>query len=1383
MALIRANRASVDDRFSVLGFTVQAQEPLYEIGLATDPDLLRAEHRSRRNAGNFYTSRVLGGTGGRRGESVFLVPPNVVARFVGQPRLYFGLATYRETDRNQPVSVRMPDAGSMYVNLSGLTERGLRRTARTEPDGGYGRAAPVLAWGGDALAANDGPRLRITTDDDGDAIARINADLQTPAPYSDGYSDDLWQRQDSAAAPAPATETPAATAPAAVPPVAVAQRVLLDPYYQPSDPVSALREQIRMFAEGLTWFLGVDDTSSFPHSAICAVRTSADEEHGTGFFIAPNLLLTAAHVVEGQEELIIVPGKRGSGSGTEPFGRFHVTSSDWVVHPSRRPRNSSFDMALIRTPVAAPGGACFDLLEELRQSRPEGVVVCGYSVYSESSQTLPDLINRHIDGGKQHMHGGHIRTLQDETFGYDIQTLGGASGSPVYWIEDAGIPVAHLVGVHVAGDTAQTNRGCRLTDAKIAWIRSLQAGWGLAQSQSLRGPARAERAPAIRGGRAHGKVRIGAASRAQSNNLFDLLPVDLKLRVFIPAPVAIVTVPGIGGEMPGQTAHGGDGRGFQATGGTSRAEISARYHFGNGEQRGHLSDVHRQFGESTDYDRDDTVAVPGKPEWYRHLRPGAQPVERGTQVVTDGRIKVELGGSAHHGIMSVAENAVVVTFNLHANDPIVTGSPDIDATLGVFIKVDGDRIKVRVNGGHDEFPAYELYANGTLVYSYDPVAAGGTPWGLFGDGVWDVNPDTDYVDVGPASEYRIIGPVRIGGSQALSIPLDPGVGGQSIGVDALSPGDIIVSTARHAVSYAIRAGTLSAISHAMLYVGDGHVVEAVGEGVREVALETAIGDAILAVAYRDPRVDADRAAQLVAFARAQVGHAYNYGGVARAGYRILHPIAGRVLDAIRDRLGVDDASARSFFCSELVFAAFEAAGIPLVAQRADASLPEDLVSLSQGSLNYVGHLRARDEVLGIALAAAAPRSRGRARAGMLSGGADYPVALIPQPDKNSCWAAAMAMLLSWRRKASFAPETLAQEVGASLASSYGWDLLAAVRERYGFQEITQPSNTSLYHSPTQWADWLSQHGALWVVIVGAPHAVVVAGIRGDLNDPAATQVKVLNPWDTRVAFDTDPVAFHPGNGGYEDWLSFADFAADFGNMAQPDYGNWRVLHLPEAAATAQSLRGRRATAFNAPAEEGQADDDQVFELPPPPPPVVRELSHTRALDGGATVAIVSTIAGAVMERLVNNDGDITWELDQLRGYKHPNDIAPSPMPASSDGPVIRLTDWPWVDVGFLVKDRISAGFEINWQHNGKSVGNVLISNVATNDAIGWGLTVKAKIMDDNIVYPRANPTFAALRVRFEYRFTHLVKGDKIAIRDIRLYGDGTYSDDGRWEQR
>jgi len=1365
MAVIRANRASIDDRFSVLGFTVQAQEPMFEIGLATDPELFHARNRDRRNANNFYSSRVLGAQGATRGESVFLVPPNVVARFVGQPKLYFGLATYREGDRNHPVTVRTPDAGSMYVSLSGLTERGLRRTSRSEGDGRYGGNGAVMAWGGDMVAANDPGRPAASRNGSGNGAAEVHS--AEPVPYSDGYPDDLWQQQDGPPDGGLATADGQGGAP-----VAVAQRLLLDPVYRPTNPIEALRQQIRMFAEGVNWFLGVDDTSSFPHSAICAVRTTADREHGSAFFIGPNLLLTAAHVVEGQRELVIVPGKKGSGSGTEPHGRFTVRSADWVVHPRRRTGNTSFDLALVRTSRAAPGGVYFDLLEELRESRPEGVVVCGYSVFSRGSGAIRQLVNRNIDGGKQHMHGGHVRNVADETFGYDIQTLGGASGSPVYWIERGATPVIRTVGVHVAGESAQTNRGCRLTDAKIDWIREQQAAWGM--PRSLAGPLEARqrsgRTPAPTRSPRRGVVRLGPTSRAQSHGESGLLPVDLKLRVFIPAPVALVSLPAEDGGAPQQVAYGGDGRGFQPEGGTSRAEMSCRFRFGDGELPAEISNVERSFGESITYDYDDTVPVPGKPDWYRDLRQGAQPIERGRQLVADDRLRIGLGGG---DVAGSADHAVAVTFSLKADDPVVTGSPDIEASLAVLLKLDGDRVKVRVNGGHGEFPAYELYANDTLVYSHDPMLVGGTPARLVGDGAWDVSPDTPYVDAGPARHDDAAESPATGDAEvhALAIPLDPGVGGQSIGTDALSAGDIIVSTARHPVSFAIRAGTLSAISHAMLYVGGGRVVEAVGQGVREVDLGTAIGDAILAVAYRDPRVDAAKAARLVEFARSKVGRPYNFSGVARAGHRILHPIAGRVIDAIRARLGVDDASARSFFCSELVFAAFEAAGIPLVAQRADAGLPDDLVQLGRGSLAYVGHLRARDEVLGIALSG---------QSGDAGEGPSFPVHLVPQPDKNACWAAAMAMLLSWRRKASFSPESLAEEVGASLASSYGWELLEAVKQRYGFEQIQQPSNASLYHAPGQWADWLASFGPLWVVIVGAPHAVVVSGIRGDLSDPAACQVRVLNPWDTRVAFDGDPVAFNPPNEGYEDWLPFADFAADFGNMAEPDYGNWRVLHLPEAMASEQSL-GRHAARALASGDHEEAP----FRMPPPPPPIVHELSHARAQDGGAgaAVAIGSVIVGAVMERLVNNQGDIHWELDQLRGYKHPNDVAPSPPPPARDGRAIRLTDWPKLEVGFGITDEISAGFEINWQHNGKSVGNVMISNVATNDAIGWGLSVKAKIMDDNIVYPPGDPTYAALRIRFEYRFTSVIRGDVIAIRDIHLFGNGTYRISGRVEQR
>src|SRR5207237_2094547 len=83
----------------------------------------------------------------------------------------------------------------------------------------------------------------------------------------------------------------------------------------------------------------------------------------------------------------------------------------------------------------------------------------------------------------------------------------------------------------------------------------------------------------------------------------------------------------------------------------------------------------------------------------------------------------------------------------------------------------------------------------------------------------------------------------------------------------------------------------------------------------------------------------------------------------------------------------------------------------------------------------------------------------------------------------------------------------------------------------------------------------------WITVTGDPsHAVVVAGIRGDLTAPG-TYLRILNPWDDQVRFDRDAVDFHPENRGREATYSFSDFSRMFGNMGLANYGDWRVLYL------------------------------------------------------------------------------------------------------------------------------------------------------------------------------------------------------------------------------
>jgi N-acetylmuramoyl-L-alanine amidase len=177
----------------------------------------------------------------------------------------------------------------------------------------------------------------------------------------------------------------------------------------------------------------------------------------------------------------------------------------------------------------------------------------------------------------------------------------------------------------------------------------------------------------------------------------------------------------------------------------------------------------------------------------------------------------------------------------------------------------------------------------------------------------------------------------------------------------------------------------------------------------------------------------------------------------------------------------------------------------------------------------------------------------------------YAVPLIPQPDKLSCWAASMSMLLSYYRQASMTPESLAQQVGLSLRTAYGWEMLEAVRRKFLFKEVSLPSNYSYVPPPEHWYQWLSQYGPLWITLRGNPsHAVVVSGISGDLT-PGNTSIHVLNPWDTRVRFDGDTVDFHPSNHGREETLSYDDFSHEFGNMGLADYGHWRILYLGRRA--------------------------------------------------------------------------------------------------------------------------------------------------------------------------------------------------------------------------
>ena len=1158
MPRIQANRDTIDDRFSVLGFTVRTESPLFEVAVATDPSLFKFENRARRARSNFFSSRAQGVTRARRGEAVYLVPSDVLGHFVGQPRLYFGLATYRENSRGAPDFVQAPTDGSMYVGMGQLTERGLRRAAGTQTGLTYGSAGgrdTSLDWGGDAT----GEAAAATP-----AAAR-NAAATAPTPavavaVAAGYDDGFGAF----------TEEPAAD-PVATEPVVRPQEVLLRAYN------GDLASQIQLFTETAAWIAGVSDTSRIPHSAICHVLVYAGDVlkgRATAFYIGRNLLMTNAHVVRGHTRMVVIPGKNGAGTDRahEPFGRFSVdlTPATSRPHPSFN-GGRAHDMAIVKVPQAAPNGRWLTPLEELRQSRPEGVAVCGYSAHSRRGDLVATIVHATLDPEKQHVHRGYVRTVDDDSFSYDVQELAGSSGSPVYWIEGGATPRVHVVGINAGPKDDTTNEGCRLTDAKLAWIRGIATEWGIANAMEL----------------------------------------------------------------------------------------------------------------------DDQTAA-----------------------------------------------------------------------------------------------------------------------------------------------------------EAFAIPLDPGAGGRSIGTSALHAGDIIVSTTRAFASRLIRLGTVSPVSHVMLYVGDGKVIEAVGSGVRETTLEAAIADAILAVAYRHPQLDATRASAVVAHARSRIGHPYNIAGAAFQGYRILNPLPATVIEVIGRRLGVEPGQAGAVYCSELVLESFERAGVPLTTgTRPAQSTPDQVVQFARSSLSYVGHLKAEDVPLGVQL--------GMSDAGdvVYDPASGEPVAKPVQamtigPEdvaRAQRYAPEWRDLFNW----SMPPEVAAGVAARGMSVQRIADAAGELNlDRYEIRITRLPTGhtaaTFFTHFRTHLNDFLDTRNSEFIPYtpgtddvrwasanpVGTVHKINITGPKNaavvtSLYEPTRWRFSTITtPWS-----GAHPVSGHRELGVREEggvttlytraadratgafgetlvWLGadqlwrsmqtrVAEWVNQHGGAATivPRFAERfhpEVVRILYGTATAHGLgleEGGDKVFGDALAEGGTQRAPNEPALPPAPPALIQQPLELDAPLAEAQVVpvlipIAAAVIGAVFTRLLSNSGDVSWELDQMGGLKHPNDQVPNPLPPFQDGPVIRLTDWP--STGGL--GTISAGFEIHWQHNGQSLGNLQIVNVSSHDAALWGLEVKARIMNDSIVYPRNAPRFAALKVRIEYRFTHSVFSDRLAYREIHLFGNGTYNLTGDWTQ-
>lgn len=374
------------------------------------------------------------------------------------------------------------------------------------------------------------------------------------------------------------------------------------------------------------------------------------------------------------------------------------------------------------------------------------------------------------------------------------------------------------------------------------------------------------------------------------------------------------------------------------------------------------------------------------------------------------------------------------------------------------------------------------------------------------------------------------------------------------------------------------------------------------------------------------------------------------------------------------------------------------------------------------------------------------------------------VDVVGQPTDNGCWATTIAMLLGWRDQMSIMPASIAQQCGRDIANGLPWSERANAAATLGLGAL--PPQCYL---PEGFASLIENHGPLYVGKMASAtaltgHAVLVVGM---YFDGANHFLRIADPWDRPVGTPGAPGNYAPTHhSGSRYIMRYEDFQNEYEMAAAGNPAYVQILYggVPEGRSI---NRGQPPAGY---AMSAQSPANGVEDLLPAPAP------RARAMTGGAVEAAIA-IGGIAIESIRDNVGDITWDLDQFRGIKHPNDSAPANPGAFQDGATIKLDDWP--STGPII-DSINAWFSIDWQYNGKSLGNVRINNIGTNDAIGASLSVRAQIMDDNRLYAPNN--CAALRVTLHYRFSRPLGSDHIAIREIHLYGDGTWESDGRWIQ-
>ena len=227
----------------------------------------------------------------------------------------------------------------------------------------------------------------------------------------------------------------------------------------------------------------VNETAGVPWRCICHLEVeyeSGPVGFGTGFFVGPHALVTAAHVLIDRQSygwkrprpakrIRVIPGRNGT---LAPYGYLVCTdyevSKDWSKSKNANDA-ARYDFGVIRVPKD-------ETVEGL--SFGERIGYFGLKAFKEEQRAEMRLLFINCGGypyeadkpyGTLWYNGGRIGNVNESFVEYLVDTEGGQSGSPIYYY-DKQADQRYVVAIHTIGDFV--NRGLRITKSVFEQIQT-----------------------------------------------------------------------------------------------------------------------------------------------------------------------------------------------------------------------------------------------------------------------------------------------------------------------------------------------------------------------------------------------------------------------------------------------------------------------------------------------------------------------------------------------------------------------------------------------------------------------------------------------------------------------------------------------------------------------------------------------------------------------------------------------------------------------------------------------------------------------------------------------------------------------------------------------